>query len=268
MKHTGIRLAVALAALVVFAAACGDDSGDPFSSTTDAESSTTNGGDVTTTNGGEATTTAASETTTTGGETTTTGAGPAGDVEELLARFSETPLRTTYLMGADSGGQEMTFSQDPTQDPPVSAVLFEGGRFITSGDTVIICSGEGEGSQCFEMPATEGVDMATTMLGPFATLAWSLQSSADTPGYEVETEQVTIAGRSGVCFTYRPDAITGGETELVRQCIDSELGFALLLELKETGADEVERVMELVAAGDPAPDDFEPTGPVMPLPEG
>ena len=44
MKHTGIRLAVALAALVVFAAACGDDSGDPFSSTTDAESSTTNGG--------------------------------------------------------------------------------------------------------------------------------------------------------------------------------------------------------------------------------
>lgn len=266
MKHAGIRLAVALAALAVFAAACGDDSGDPFSSTTDAGSSTTSGGDVTTTSGGEATTTTAGETTTTGGETTTTGSGVAGDVDELLALYRETPIRTTYLMGDDQ--EEMTFSQDPTQDPPVSAVLFEGGRFITSGDTVIICSGEGEGSQCFEMPATEGVDMATAMLGPFATLAWSLQSSADTPGYEVEAEQVTIAGRSGVCFTYRPDAITGGETEFVRQCIDSELGFALLLEVKETGADEVERVMELVAAGDPAPDDFEPTGPVMPLPEG
>ncbi|HSQ37451.1 MAG TPA: hypothetical protein VLS92_06125, partial [Acidimicrobiia bacterium] len=165
-------------------------------------------------------------------------------------------------------GQEMTFSQDPTQDPPVSAVFFEGGKFITAGDSMIVCSGEGEGSQCFEMPAGEGVDMATAMLGPFASLAWSLQGATDTPGYEVETEQVTFAGRSGVCFAYRPDAITGGEMEFVRQCIDSELGFALLLEVKETGADEVERVMELVAAGDPAPDDFEPTGPVMPLPEG
>lgn len=268
MKQTRIRLAVALAALVVFAAACGDDSGDPFSSTTDGESSTTNGGDITTTGGGEATTTTDAETTTTGEETATTGAGPAGDIEELLARFSETPLRTTYLMGEDAGGQEITFSQDPTQDPPVSAVLFEGGKYITAGDTVIVCSGEGDGSQCFEMPATEGVDMATAMLGPFAALAWSLESSADTPGYDVETEQVTVAGRSGVCFTYRPDAITGSETEFVRQCIDSELGFALLLEVKEVGADEVERVMELVAAGDPAPDDFEPTGPVMPLPEG
>jgi len=259
MKHPGVRWAVALTALVVLAAACGDDSGSPFSSTT-------TGGGATTTTGGEATTTAAGETTTTGAETTTTRAEVAGDIEELLERFRETPLRTTYLMGDDQ--EEMTFSQDPTQDPPVSAVFFEGGKFITAGDSTIICSGEGEGSQCFEMPAGEGVDMATAMLGPFASLAWSLQGATDTPGYEVETEQVTLADRSGVCFTYRPDAITGSGTEFLRQCIDSELGFALLLEVKETGDDEVQRVMELVAVGDPEPGDFEPTGPVMPLPEG
>jgi hypothetical protein len=266
MKHTGIRWAVALAALVILAAACGDDSGSPFSSsTTEGQASTTSGGEATT-SGGETTSTTAGETTTTGEGATTTGSGAAGDVDELLALYRATPIRTTYLMGDDQ--EEMTFSQDPTQDPPVSAVLFEGGKFITLGDSTIICSGEGAGSQCFEMPAGEGVDMATAMLGPFASLACSLQGATDTPGYEVETEQVTIADRSGVCFTYRPDAITGSETEFVRQCIDSELGFALLLEVKETGADEVERVMELVAAGDPEPGDFEPTGPVIPLPEG
>ena len=266
MKHAGIRLTVALAALMILAAACGDDSGDPFtSSTIEGQASTTSGGEATTTSGGEATTTAG-ETTTTGEEITTTSSGAAGDVNELLARYRETPIRTTYLMGDDQ--EEMTFSQDPTQDPPVSAVLFEGGKFITLGDSTIICSGEGAGSQCFEMPAGEGVDMATAMLGPFAALAWSLQGATDTPGYEVETEQFTIADRSGVCFTYRPDAITGSDTEFVRQCIDSELGFALFMEVKETGSDEVQRVMELVAADDPQPGDFEPTGPVIPLPEG
>jgi hypothetical protein len=268
MHHTGIRWAVALAALVILAGACGDDSGDPFtSSTTEGQASTTSGGEATTTSGSEATTTAAGETTTSGAETTITGAGSeAGDIEDLLEHFQQVPLRTTYLMGADQ--EEMTFSQDPTQDPPVSAVLFEGGKFITIGDSTIICSGEGAGSQCFETPAGEGVNMATAALGPFATLALSLQGMTDTPGVEVESEQVTIAGRSGVCFTYRPEAITGSNLEFARQCIDTELGFSLLMEVKEAGSDEVERVMELIAVGQPEPNDFEPTGPVIPLPEG
>ena len=260
MRQTGVRFAVTAVVLVVLAAACGDDSGSPFASSTTA-------GGASTTGGGEGTT-AAGETTTTGGGATIGPGGGAGDVEELLARFREVPLRTTYLVGSGSDRQEMTFSQDPTQDPPVSAVVFTDGKMLTVGDRYIVCSGEGAGSQCFEMPATEGVDMASTMLGPFAALAWSLQGSADLPGYEVETEQVTIGGRTGVCFTYRPAAVTGSTTEFVRQCIDSELGFALLLEVKEAGSDEVERVMELVSAGDPEPGDFEPTGPLTTLPEG
>jgi hypothetical protein len=267
MRQTGVRLAVTAVVLVVLATACGDDSGSPFASSTTAGGASTTAGGVTTTDGGEGTTTAGETTTTEGGATIGPG-GAAGDVEELLARFRQVPLRTTYLVGSGSDRQEMTFSQDPTQDPPVSAVVFPDGKMLTVGDRYIICSGEGAGSQCFEMPATEGVDMASAMLGPFAALAWSLQGSADLPGYEVETEQVTIGGRTGVCFTYRPAAVTGSTTEFVRQCIDSDLGFALLLEIKEAGSDEVERVMELVSAGDPEPGDFEPTGPLMTMPEG
>jgi hypothetical protein len=147
-------------------------------------------------------------------------------------------------------------------------VFFEGGKMISSEGSNIVCSGEGAGSQCFELPETEGLDMAMSFLGPFAGLALSLQGMSDVPGVEVETGQVTIAGRTGVCFTYRPGAITGSTLEFARQCIDSELGFALLLEVKEAGSDNVERVMELIAVGQPQPDDFEPTGPVMTMPEG
>jgi hypothetical protein len=265
MKPTGIRPAVALAVLVALAAACGDDSGSPFaSSTSTADGSTTTAQGTTTSRAGGSTTSIAE------GETTSTAGlpGDAGDIEELLERFREVPLRTTYLMGDEPDRQEITFSQDPTLNPPASAVLFEGGKLITFEDRYIVCSGEGAGSQCFETPASEGVNMATAMLGPFAALALSLQGMTDTPGVEVETEEVTIAGRNGVCFTYRPEAVTGSDLEFARQCIDGELGFALLLEVKEAGSDEVKRVLELLAMGQPEPGDFEPTGPVIPLPEG
>lgn len=263
MSRAAARFAVPIVALALLVAACGDDAGSPFTSSTgaDGESTTTAAEGVTTTGAGETTTSLG------GGETTSTTGGPggAGDLEELLERFRTVPLRTTYLVGEDQ--EEMTFSQDPTQDPPVSAVIFTGVKIITLEDSYIICSGEGQGSQCFEMPSTEGVDMAAAMLGPFASLALSLQGMTDTPGAEVETEQVSIAGRTGVCFTYRPGAIMGGSLAYARSCIDSELGFALLLEVRQQDSDEVERLMELIAVGDPRPEDFEPTGPVIPIPD-
>jgi hypothetical protein len=258
VHRTHIRFAVAVVALAVHAAACGDDEGSPFGS------STSSAGESTTTAGGEQTTTTA----TSGEETTTSSAssGQSGDIEDLLARFREMPLRTTYLVGEDR--QQMTFSQDPMQDPPVSAVLYEGGKIITVGDSYIVCSGDGENSQCFEMAGTEGFDMAAAMLGPFASLALSLQGMTDVPGVEVATEQVTIAGRSGVCFNYTPDATLGAGYEYARSCIDEELGFTLLVEIRESGASAAQTVMELVSFGDPDPGDFEPTGPVIQMPEG
>lgn len=262
MKRSAFRAAVALFALALALAACGDDEGGPFSPST-GEGTVTTGEGVGTT-GGQVSTTSSGETTTTQGEAVTTApGGEPADVQALLERFRETPIRTTYLMGEDE--QEMTFSQDPAQG--LHAVMFEGGKIISSTDSYIVCSGEGAGSQCFEMPATEGFDMASAMLGPFASLALSLQGSGDVLGMDVESESVTIAGRDGVCFTFRPEASTGSTTEFARQCIDSELGFALLLEVKEVGSD-LAPVLQLLDVGDPQPEDFEPTGPVIPLPEG
>jgi len=262
MNRITVRFAVLAVALVALVAACGDDAEGPFgSSTSPADGSTT-------TEAGGSATTVAEETTTTaaGEETTTSQAGASGDVEELLERFREVPLRTTYLMQGDT---EITFSQDPTQDPPLSAALYEGGKMITAGESSIVCSGEGEGAVCFSMPNDEGVDMAAAFLGPFAGFALSLQQGlTDTPGYEVETEQVEIAGRSGVCFTVAPDASLGAGYEYIRSCVDAELGFTLLVQTKQTGSSEAETVMELLSFGDPEPGDFEPTGPVTEVPEG
>lgn len=261
MNRINVRLAVLAVALVALVAACGDDSGSPFGSST-----TSAGGETTTSQAGASTTQAGGATTTAGEETTSTQAGGSGELDRLLEQFRQTPLRTTYAM--EDGG-ELTFSQDPTQVPPVSAVLYEDGKMITAGDSYIVCSGEGATGMCFTMPATEGMDMATAFLGPFASLALSLQAGmTDTPGYDVETDQATIAGRSGVCFTYSPDVGLGADYEYVRTCIDEELGFTLLVQVQESGATEATTVMKLVSFGDPEPSDFEPTGPVTEVPEG
>jgi hypothetical protein len=262
MNRIAVRLTVSLFALALLVAACGDDSGTPFgSSTSSPGESTTSQAEASTTAAGEG-----EETTTTAGEATTTQAGASGDVEELLAHFREVPIRTTYRL---EGDQEITFSQDPTQDPPVSAVIYEDGKMITAGDSYIVCSGEGAGGMCFTMPGSEGMDMATAFLGPFASLALTLQGGMeDIPGLNVETEQATIAGRNGLCFTMTPDATLGAGYEYVRSCVDAELGFTLLVQIQETGGSELTTVMELLSYGDPEPGDFEPTGPVTTVPEG
>jgi len=106
------------------------------------------------------------------------------------------------------------------------------------------------------------------MFSPYAFFALATEDAASIPGLEVETGRVTIAGRSGICYTFRPQAMLGSNAEYVRQCLDDQLGFTLLLEVKEAGAAAVERLMELVAFGPPQPGDFEPSGPVIPLPTG
>ena len=76
---------------------------------------------------------------------------------------------------------------------------------------------------------------------------------------------MTIAGRSGICFTYEAPGGYGADITTLRQCIDDEFGFTLLLESSETGGP-IERVIELTAFADPTAEDFEPTGPVTASP--
>ena len=256
MRRAVPRLVLLLAVGALVIAACGDDSGG-----TAASSSTAAGGS----------TTAARDGTTVAGDTTappTTTPGSSSDIEELLGRYRRVPLRTTYLSGEGDARTEMTFSQDPTADPPVSAMISAEGKAIFLADSMIFCSAEGEGAQCFEMPAEGGSGLLDAMFSPWAMLAMTAGDPTATTGFDVETDQFTIAGRSGICFTFRPDIAIAGETEFVRQCVDGELGFTLLLEVKEVGAAAVERVMELIAVGEPEEGDFEPTGPVMPLATG
>ncbi len=79
-------------------------------------------------------------------------------------------------------------------------------------------------------------------------------------------EPITVAGRDGVCFTFAPPAGFEGESDLLRQCIDNELGFTLLLQTTDTTTDVVETVMELIDFSEPTAEDFEPTGPVTAQP--
>jgi len=102
-------------------------------------------------------------------------------------------------------------------------------------------------------PALFGLMMAEGMTGDL--------------GFAVEQGSQTVANRQGVCFTFRPSALLADEdVDLIRQCIDAEFGFILIMEVREAGETEVETVMELVEFGRPRPEDFEPSGPVMTMP--
>jgi hypothetical protein len=51
---------------------------------------------------------------------------------------------------------------------------------------------------------------------------------------------------------------------MLRQCIDSEFGFTLLLESEASATGDIATVLELIDFAQPTADDFEPTGPVTP----
>ncbi len=260
----GRALAIA-AALALVVAACGDSGGDV--TTTDGDGSDTV---VVTQGDGDTTTTT---TTTSGDETPATALGDlpggAGDVGELLERFRQTRLRATYLMNEGDDETTLTLSQDPTASPPLSAIISEddGFQIIFSGDSMTMCDA-GEGT-CFELPSQPGTDpalFAGAFLTPFLS-SFLAFSTAESAGFDVDTEPVEVAGRSGVCFTVTPEQFVGADFDEVRQCVDDETGAMLLFEIKEAGG-EFERVLELVEIGDPRPDDFAPPFPLVELPTG
>lgn len=266
MRSSLKRLLIVAVALALLGAACGDDDSLDAATTTAGNSTTTAGSGTT----GETSTTTGETSTTTAGETTEpteTTAAPSGDgdLDALLEQYRQTPLRLVYRTGTTGSDETMVVAQDPTQDPPVSSFGFpeQNTRLIQGGDEIVICS---EG-MCFSMPAEGSTDLVTGMFGG-AFLAGLLTADvADLPGLSIDSDDVTIAGREGVCFTYTPTAIVGSTTEYARQCVDKELGFTLLLEVKDADA-ELEQALELIEFGDPTPEDFEPTGPITEMPTG
>jgi len=253
MRSTS-RTVVVIIALALAAGACGDDDA---ASTTDAITEDT----VAPITEDTATTTIAP--TTTAATATSSESAEAGpDVGELLARYEMTPLRTTYLLGEGDDQTEIVLAQDPTANPPIESVtIIEADtKIIISEGTTILC--EGSTNMCFEVPGAAGESLTTGLLGPFGSL---LAMGRDGPlGAAITEEPITVAGRNGVCLTYVPPVGLEGEADQFRQCIDSELGFTLLLQVSATTPGAVETVMELIDFSQPTSEDFEPTGPVTP----
>jgi hypothetical protein len=250
------RLLVFITVLTLFAAGCGDDdllSDGGTEAPSDTQAAPTSQTPVTT---------QAAPTTEAGGGA---GTGAASEIEALLEQYQTVPLRVTYRFDDGSGDESlMTMSQDPTREPPVSAVLIgaEGseGRFISIGDQSIVCDPTSGG--CFEIPG--GGDMGSMLLGPMMSgFLFATRGLVDSPGFTAGQNDIQVAGRSGMCFTYDPTQFDPtADVDEVRQCIDSELGFILLIETAEPGQ-ESRSLMELVEFGQPQPEDFEPTGPLQ-----
>jgi len=266
------RIAILLTTLILIAAACGDDASVLFDNpdgTTTATTATTGGdsGTSATTEGDSgATSTTAAGTSDTAPPETLPG-GTTDDVQELLDRYETTPLRIVYRFGEGADEQIITIAQDPTRTPPVSSTLMgpggEEGMFLTIGDTTIICGPPGE--ECIEMPG--GGDIGQAMLGPMMSGFLLTEGIISVSGFNVEQDRQTIGGRTGLCFTFSPQARDAdAEVELMSQCIDADLGFTLKMETLAAAGDGVENILELLEFGQPTPADFEPHGPVTTMP--
>lgn len=271
MRRQALRVLVPFLALAVVAAACGDDDEGVFGPAESSQGTTSP-----TTGAGGTDDSAAESTEATAAPTTAPGGGDGGgEVSELLERYQGETLRATYLFGEGDDAQVVVVSQDPSQDPPVSAfIILEGpdpdapeeGRILTIGGDTVFCGPPGADNVCLGMP---GDDPSATpfgaMLGPLFGFLFAAEYES-LPGFEVDRGSTTVAGRSGLCFTVTPQAIVQADVEFLRQCIDAELGFTLLLEGKDAGGETVERYMELIEFAMPQPADFEPTGEMMTLP--
>jgi len=256
------RIAILITVLALIAAACGDDDGSVLGEpgTTSSPTETTGGDTV-------ATTAAEAAPTTTDAAPGT----PGSDVQTALLNYETAAFRAVYRFGEGDDEQIIAISRDPNLDPPASATLIgpggEEARFLTIGGRTIICGPPGE--ECIEFPPEMGMDMGQALLGPVLSgflLNADLESN---PGFTVEEGAATIGGRRGLCFTYTPTALAAGaDVAFMRQCVDAELGFILLIETLEAGGAAVETIIELLEFGLPTPADFEPSGPLTTMPGG
>lgn len=247
--RTPFRLTLSALILALIAGACGNDDTPPTTAPDDA---------TTTTTMVAVSTTAAAVT-----PQATTG---RDDLAALRQLYERTPLRTTYTFS--EGGEQtlVTLSQDPAQDPPVQAVIIPDAdaKLITIGTDTIFC--DTHSNQCFEVPGGTGDGFSEGLLGPFAGNLFFTSHLDAIPSTDLTGEPEEIAGRTGMCFTFTPPPSSGLDTESIRQCVDAELGFTLLIQSQAAGATEADTVMELVEFGEPHDDDFTPTGPVTESP--
>jgi hypothetical protein len=204
--------------------------------------------------------------TTSAAPSTTAAATPEDDLAALLRRHETTALRTTYVFSVGGEETNVVLAQDPGADPPLRAVIIPAAdaKLITIGDESIFC--DTQSNQCFAVPGDAGAGASAGLLGPFASglfLAADLDAALDV---ERSGDLAGVAGRSGICFTFSAPANTGFDSGIVRQCIDTELGFTLLIQIRRDGSTESETIMELIEFGEPRDDDFMPTGEVIPAP--
>ncbi len=253
-----------IVALALFVAACGDNDGASTSTAVPAPD------DATSSTAAAATSAAASSSTSTATPPSTSsnveGELNIGALDDLLALYEITPLRITYTFGEGDERTDVVLAQDPTADPSVKSItiLAVDTKIIISEDATILC--DGMSSLCFELPNAASDSLTSSFLGPAIDAVLTAAASGTFEGIEITQEAVIVAGREGVCFTITPPAGFSADIDLVRQCIDNELGFLLLLEARNTITGDVSVVMELINFAQPTAEDFDPTGPVTTTP--
>lgn len=265
------RRIIGAAVITLVAAACGDD--DSTDTTGTAPAGTAASSTTTTTGAGDAETTTSTSGTTLTTQVDPTVAGGDADTAEILAlldAFAVSDVRTTYRVGATGEEFELILSQRPTAEPPVSATIIEAQdtRIITFEDRTIFCSA---GTGCIELATgggedAPGLDVVRGAFGPLLASVVTADDVQSNPGIEFTTDFDEIAGRRGLCFSFDVPPDPTADVQSIRQCIDAELGFVLLMETTNLAGVE-QRVMELLEFGEPRDEDFEPTGPVTTLPQ-
>lgn len=244
--HSIGRTSAVLAALVVVVAACSDD--DAATSSTVAPTTTSSAA------------TTPPSTAPTPAEEDDSG----GVMADLIEMYEKATVRLTYHVGEGESQTTVVVAQDPSATPPIASigVAEAGTRIIMSEGTTVMCD-EAAG-RCFELPGAEGETLTTALVGPFGSMLIGAVPGADVG--PMAEEPITVAGRAGICLTHEPTGDRDAQTDLVRQCVDGELGFTLLLQTSDVGTDAIDTILELVEYGDPTPDDFELTSPLAPGP--
>lgn len=170
------------------------------------------------------------------------------------------PARVTYAFeegDMPEGMSEFVLSFDP----PRSALIYEQGRFIDTGEgEAIVCTTESGEAQCFVMPRGQQSQFVTGFFGSFFGIIEGFGEAVDTPGFN-RTGTREVAGRQATCATFDPAAMsaqTGVEVEDVQDaevCVDQETGIGLWYSVTQGGESSTVVAVEF---GDPQPDDFTP----------
>lgn len=184
---------------------------------------------------------------------TTTTTEPRDQLQSVLDRFDDTPVRIVYRISDGTESAEVVVARDPGATPPAEAItLVEVGiTLITLGDTALLCDA---GSQRCTPLDGHGPGVGQLLSGPITLLV----DPMPTQPVPVSTDSDLIADRAATC-------VPVAEALASRICFDDLTGAVLLVE--RLGTDGTPMVVaEAMKVEAPLGSDFEPPWPIAARP--